>query len=102
MGTVGYLLSACILFVVFVCAVGDSECGGAHASLVCGIVWLIVLIIRSLLRIPGAEYIYLFIRYADGQNPVWVWNKCIVTVIGICLWGIIYLKCRRMPQPFFP
>ncbi len=36
------------------------------------------------------EYIYLFIRYADGQNPVWLWNKCIVTIIGIFLWVIIY------------
>ena len=91
-----------VFFLSSLCALLGIQNAGEHiASLVCGIVWLIVLIIRSLLRIPGAEYIYLFIRYADGQNPVWVWNKCIVTVIGLSLWGIIYLRCRRMPQPAF-
>ncbi len=89
-------------FLSSLCALLGVQNAGEHiASLVCGIVWLIVLIMRSLLRIPGAEYIYLFIRYADGQNPVWLWNKCIVTVIGLSLWGIIYLRCRRMPQPAF-
>lgn len=79
------------------CALFGIYYAGEHiATLTCGIVWLIVLLTRSLLRISGIEYIYLFIRFADGQNPVWLWNKCIVTVIGLFLWGIIYLKCMRI------
>ncbi len=83
-----FLSSLCALFGVY--------CTGEHiATAASGIVWLIILLIRSLLRISGVEYIYLFIRYADGQNPVWLWNKFIVTVIGLSLWGIIYLRCKR-------
>lgn len=83
-------------FLSSLCALLGIHFAGEHiATLVCGIVWLIVLLIRSLLRISGIEYIYLFIRYADEQNPVWLWNKCIVAVIGLSLWGITYLKCMR-------
>ena len=80
-----FLSSLCALF-------GISYAGEHIATLFCGIVWLIALLTRSLLKISGAEYIYLFIRYADGQNPVWLWNKCIVTAISMLLWGIIYLR----------
>lgn len=83
------LSSLCALFGI--CFAGEHV-----ATLSCGIVWLIALLMRSLLRIPGAEYIYLFIRYTDGQNPVWLWNKCIVTVIGFSLWGIIYALHRSL------
>ena len=31
------------------------------ATLACGIVWLVELMVRGLLRIPGVEYFYLFI-----------------------------------------
>lgn len=73
------------------CALLGICCTQEHvATLICGIVWLIVLLIRSLLRIPGVEYIYLFIRYADGQNPVWLWNKGIITIAALFLWSIIY------------
>lgn len=83
-----FLSSLCALFGIYY--------SGEHiAILACGIIWLIVLLTRSLLRISGVEYIYLFIRYADEQNPVWLWNKCIVTTIGMLLWGIIYLRCKR-------
>ena len=78
------------------CALFGIYYSGEHISiLACGIIWLIVLLTRSLLRISRVEYIYLFIRYADEQNPVWLWNKCIVTTIGMLLWGIIYLRCKR-------
>lgn len=78
------------------CALFGIYYSGEHiAILACGIIWLIVLLTRSLLRISGVEYIYLFIRYAGEQNPVWLWNKCIVTTIGMLLWGIIYLRCKR-------
>lgn len=84
-----FLSSLCALF-------GIYYTGEHIATLACGIVWLVILLIRSLLRISGVEYIYLFIRYADEQNPVWLWNKCIVTTISLFLWGIIYLRCKRI------
>ena len=80
------LSSLCALFGI--CFTGEHI-----ATLSCGLVWLTVLLMRSLLRIPGAEYVYLFIRYAHGQNSVWLWNKGIVTAIGLFLWGIIYAEC---------
>lgn len=65
------------------------------ATLFCGIVWLIFLLIRSLLRIPGIEYIYMFIRYTGDQNHIWLWNKGILAVSGLLLWGIICWRCSR-------
>ena len=81
-----FLSSLCALF-------GIYYTGEHIATLACGIVWLIVLLIRSLLRISGVEYIYLFIRYAHGETSVWLWNKCIVTASGLFLWGILYAGC---------
>ncbi|MDE7404877.1 MAG: hypothetical protein K2M81_07215, partial [Lachnospiraceae bacterium] len=84
-------------FLSSLCALLGIHYAGEHiATLVCGIVWLIVLLIRSLLRISGVEYIYLFIRYADNQNPVWLWNKSIIAATSLLLWGIIYLRCKRI------
>lgn len=78
------------------CALLGTYCTQEHvATLICGIVWLTVLLIRSLLRIPGVEYIYLFIRYANGQIPVWLWNKGIISIVALFLWSITYLKCKR-------
>lgn len=83
-------------FLSSLCALLGIHYAGEHvAALVCGIVWLTVILTRGLLRIPGVEYIYLFIRYADNQNPVWLWNKGIIAVAGFFLWGIIYLKCKK-------
>lgn len=84
-----FLSSLCALF-------GIYYTGEHIATLACGIVWLIVLLVRSLLRISGVEYIYLFIRYADEQNPVWLWNKIIIAAIGLFLWGVIYLKGKKI------
>lgn len=84
------------LFLSSLCALLGIHYTEEHAAaLVCGIVWLLVIITRSLLRISGVEYIYLFIRYADNQNPVWLWNKSIIAAAGLFLWGIIYLKCKK-------
>lgn len=81
-----FLSSFCALFGI--CFAGEHV-----ATLSCGLVWLTVLLMRSLLRIPGAEYFYLFIRYAGGATPAWLWNKCIVTASGFFLWGIICASC---------
>lgn len=84
-------------FLSSLCALLGICCTQEHAAtLICGIVWLIVLLIRSLLRIPGVEYIYLFIRYADVQKPVWLWNKGVITMAALFLWDMIYLKCSRI------
>lgn len=83
-------------FLSSLCALFGIHCTGEHAATsACGIMWLMVLLARGLLGIPGAEYIYLFIRYADGQSPVWLWNKCIVTASGMLIWGSIYMGCKR-------
>lgn len=65
------------------------------ATLVCGIVWLIMLLIRSLLRIPGVEYFYLFIRFAGDINGVWLINKAILSGAGLVIWGIVYLISKK-------
>lgn len=59
------------------------------AALGCGILWLAALLARGLLRLPGVEYIYLFLRFAGDHNRVWLWNKGILTAAGLGIWGII-------------
>lgn len=64
------------------------------ASCVCGVVWLAELLLRGLLRVPGVEYFYLFIRYAGDQNGIWPVNKAVLMVVGIVCWGSIYRICK--------
>lgn len=65
------------------------------ATLICGMIWLIALMTSSLLRFTGVEYVYLFIRYADDMNDIWIWNKVTLFTIGIIFWVIVYIKCKR-------
>lgn len=82
------------------CTLLGIICSQEHiATLVCGIVWLITLIARSLLRFPGIEYFYLFIRYTGDRNHIWLWNKGIITAAGLFLWGIPYRTCRKIDIP---
>ncbi len=82
-------------FLSSLCALAGIKCRQEHtATLICGSVWLIFLLIRSLLRVPGVEYIYLFIRYAGDQNGIWLWNKAVITAAALLLWGIIYWLCK--------
>ena len=84
-------------FLSSLCALLGFLCKQEHiATLVCGVVWLVLLFTRSLLRFPGLEYIYLFIRFAGDQNNIWLWNKGIVSLAGLLLWGGIYWACKRM------
>lgn len=77
------------------CALFNIICKQEHiAAASCGMIWLILLLTRSLLRFPGIEYIYLFIRFAGDQNHIWLYNKVIITIIGGLLWGLIYMKCK--------
>lgn len=64
------------------------------ASCVCGVVWLAELMLRGLLRVPGVEYFYLFIRYAGDQNGIWMVNKALLIAAGVVCWGIIYRICK--------
>lgn len=65
------------------------------ATLVCGVFWLISLMVRSLLRVPGIQYIYLFIRFAEDPNGIWITNKAILCFFGLLLWGMTFLKCKK-------
>ena len=84
-------------FLSSLCALLGIICRQEHiATLVCGVIWLIILLTRSLLRFPGLEYVYLFIRFAGDQNNIWLWNKGIITLAGLFLWCTIYWKCKRV------
>ncbi len=84
-------------FLSSLCALSGLLCRQEHiASLISGVIWLVILLTRSLLRFPGLEYIYLFIRFAKAPDNVWLWNKGLVTLAGLFLWGVIYRKCKRM------
>ena len=52
------------------------------ATLVCCLLWLAALLTRSLLRLPGVEYVYPFLRFAGDQHGVWLWNKAALTGTG--------------------
>ena len=86
-------------FLSSLCALLGIICRQEHiATLVCGVIWLIILLTRSLLRFPGLEYVYLFIRFAGDQNNIWLWNKGIITLAGLFLWCVIYWKCKRVDR----
>lgn len=83
------------------CALIGTVCRQEHiATLVCGVLWLVSLLTRSLLRFPGVEYVYLFIRFAGDENHIWLWNKAIIAAAGFFLWGLIYLNCNK--KSLFP
>ncbi len=70
------------------------RCSQEHAAaLVCGTIWLVMLLIRGLLRIPGVEYFYLFIRFAGDLNGVWLVNKAVLFLAGLAIWYAIYIMC---------
>lgn len=65
------------------------------ATLVSGTFWILTMLARSLLRIPGVEYIYLFIRYAGDMNGIWLINKMVLMLIGLVLWIATYVLCKK-------
>lgn len=65
------------------------------ATLTCGILWLFVLMARSLLRIPGMQYVYLFICFAGDLNGVWLANKAFLLIASLLLWIIIFRICKK-------
>lgn len=79
-----------------VCALCGICFSGEHiATLIGGMLWILTMLVRSLLRIPGIEYIYMFIRYAGDENGIWLINKFILTLLGLFLWIVIYVLSRK-------
>ena len=64
------------------------------ATLVCGLVWLMSLMLRSLLQFPGLAYFYPFIRFAGVDDGIWLVNKGVLCLISLGLWWLIYWTCR--------
>lgn len=65
------------------------------STLICGTFWLVTILARSLLRIPGIEYLYLFIRFADAKNSNWMINKVFVIIISCVIWILIFFICEN-------
>lgn len=64
-------------------------------TLVCGLLWLVALLTRSLLRLPGVEYVYPFLCFAGDQHGVWLWNKAVLTGMGLLSWTGCWLCGKR-------
>lgn len=75
--------------------VGSVSLQEHTATLVCGLFWLIALLTRSLLRLPGVEFVYPFLCFAGDVHGVWLWNKAIQTVMGAALWVAAWAYCRK-------
>ena len=79
-----------------ICALCGICFSGEHvATLICGILWLLNMLGRSMLRVPGLQFVYLFIRYAGDHNGIWLINKISLTLIGLGLWLLLYGLCKR-------
>lgn len=62
-------------------------------TLVCGLLWLVALLTRSLL-----EYVYPFLRFAGDQHGVCLWSKAALAGIGLLLWAALGLLAEKPPQ----
>lgn len=83
-------------FLATLSAMFNICCKQEHIStLICGVVWLLTMLVRSLLRFPFVAYFYLFVRYAGIQDSTWLINKAVLLAISLFLWGVIYMICRR-------
>jgi len=83
-------------FLSTVCAMCSFCFSQEHiATLICGIIWLLTMLTKSLLRFSGVEYFYLFIRYAGDQNDIWLINKAVLLGLSLVLWAVIYLLCKK-------
>jgi hypothetical protein len=65
------------------------------STLICGTVWLVTMLARSLMRFSGVEYVYLFIRYVGDKNGIWLVNKAVLLVISGIIWSVIFCTCRK-------
>ncbi|NLY96550.1 MAG: hypothetical protein GX082_03835 [Clostridiaceae bacterium] len=68
------------------------------STLVCGMIWLLAMLSKSMLRYPMTEYIYLFIRYSGDRNGIWLINKSVIIAICAVIWTgicLVYGKKNR-------
>jgi len=66
------------------------------STLVCGIIWLLAMLSRSMLRYPVVEYIYPFIRYAGYHDRIWFINKTVLITLSAVIWtGIFAVYCKK-------
>lgn len=68
------------------------------STLVCGMIWLLAMFSKSMLRFPAVEYIYPFIRFAGDRNNIWLVNKIVIIAICVVLWTgicLVYGKKNR-------
>lgn len=99
-GEMALLYFPTAFFFSSLCALTGFVFRREHAApLACGLLWLAALLARGLLRVPGVEYVYPFLRFAGGGFPVLLWNKGILTGAGLALWGVLYWRCRAFPSP---
>ena len=69
--------------------------GEPIATLICGVFWVLTMLARSLLRIPGVQFVYLFIYYAGDINNIWLINKAVLALIALALWIVVYVLCKK-------
>jgi len=62
---------------------------------VCGTVWLLTLMVKSLIRFPIVAYVYPLLRFADSDTEIWVGNKLILTAAAIIIWLMVYMICKK-------
>lgn len=65
------------------------------ASAICGTLWLFSLLAKSILKYRAATFFYLFLRFAEPDNPVWFTNKVVLVVLGLLIWLMIWLICHK-------
>jgi len=62
---------------------------------VCGIIWLMTLMAKSMIRFPVVAYLYPLLRFADPDAGMWLVNKMTLLAISLCMWLPIYFVCRK-------
>ena len=85
-------------FLSSLCALLGIICRQDHiATLVCGVIWLIILLTRSLLRFPRVRICLLVYSVLQGIKIIFGYGtKGIITLAGLFLWCVIYWKCKRV------
>lgn len=94
-GTACHVSVAGILFILLMRTVGNPICTGACCNV---ILWyhLANLSVNSQPSENSGDRIHLYV-YSVYRRPkhIWLWNKGILAVSGLLLWGIIGWRCGR-------
>jgi hypothetical protein len=65
------------------------------ATMACCVIWLLFLLTKDLLRYRVFQLFYLFIRFADVSNSIWLINKYLLLALGVLFWIVIYSLCQN-------